>query len=73
MKTSTFNRIFENARSVNIQSNEWFNYAGFFWMQCTEYQLSKMRELLRAQGCKTVQKDDGVWFALDKGILIKAN
>ena len=27
MKTSTFNRIFENARSVNIQSNEWFNYA----------------------------------------------
>lgn len=22
---------------------------------------------------KTVQKDDGVWFALDKGILIKAN
>ena len=34
MKTSTFNRIFENARTVNIQSNEWFNYAGFFWMQC---------------------------------------
>ena len=42
-------------------------------MQCTEHQLSKMRELLRAQGCKTVQKDDGVWFALDSGILIKAN
>lgn len=41
MKTSTFNRIFENARSVNIQSNEWFNYAGFFWMQCTEKQLEK--------------------------------
>ena len=41
MKTSTFNRIFENARSVNIQSNEWFNYAGFFWMQCTEKQLAK--------------------------------
>lgn len=45
MKTSTFNRIFENARSVNIQSNEWFNYAGFFWMQCTEKQLAKMRML----------------------------
>lgn len=31
MKTSTFNRIFENARSVNIQSNEWFNTkAGYF-------------------------------------------
>lgn len=57
MKTSTFNRIFENARSVNIQSNEWFNYAGFFWMQCTEKQLEKMRMLLKAQGCKTTVKN----------------
>lgn len=73
MKTSTFNRIFENARTVNIQSNEWFNYAGFFWMQCTEKQLAQMRMLLKAQNCKTVQKDDGVWFALDNGLLIKAN
>lgn len=48
MKTSTFNRIFENARTVNIQSNEWFNYAGFFWMQCTEKQLTQMRVLLKA-------------------------
>ena len=30
MKTSTFNRTFENARTVNTQSNKWFNYAGFF-------------------------------------------
>ncbi len=52
MKTSTFNRIFENARSVNIQSNEWFNYAGFFWMQCTEKQLAKMRMLLKAQSLR---------------------
>lgn len=73
MKASAFNHIYAEAQHVNIQSSEWFNFAGFFWMQCTEYQLSKMRELLRAQGCKTVQKDDGVWFALDKGILIKAN
>ena len=73
MKTSAFNRIYAEAQHVNIQSSEWFNFAGFFWMQCTEHQLSKMRDLLRAQGCKTVQKDDGVWFALDKGILIKAN
>lgn len=38
MKTSTFNRIFENARSVNIQSNEWFNYAGFFWTPKSSWQ-----------------------------------
>lgn len=48
MKTSTFNRIFENARSVNIQSNEWFNYAGFFWMQCTEKHLADSIRLLSA-------------------------
>lgn len=36
-------------------------------------QLSRLSLLLMAQGCKTVQKDDGVWFALDNGILIKAN
>lgn len=52
MKTSTFNRIFENARSVNIQSNEWFNYAGFFWMQCTEKQLAKMRMLLKRRAAR---------------------
>lgn len=73
MKTSAFNRIYAEAQRVNIQSSEWFNFAGFFWMQCSERQLQKMRELLRAQGCRTVQKDDGKWFALDKGILVKAN
>ena len=71
MKTSTFNRIFENARSVNIQSNEWFNYAGFFWMQCTEKQLAKMRMLLKAQGCKTTVKNGEEWYILNSGTLIK--
>lgn len=73
MKTSTFNRIFENARSVNIQSNEWFNYAGFFWMQCTEKQLAKMRMLLKAQGCKTTVKNGEEWYILNSGTLIKVH
>ena len=30
MKTSTFNRIFENARSVNIQSNEWWHSSNIY-------------------------------------------
>lgn len=37
MKTSAFNRIYAEAQHVNIQSSEWFNFAGFFWMQCTEH------------------------------------
>lgn len=73
MKTSTFNRIFENARTVNIQSNEWFNYAGFFWMQCTEKQLAKMRMLLKAQGCKTTVKNGEEWYILNSGMLIKVH
>lgn len=32
MKTSAFNRIYAEAQRVNIQSSEWFNFAGFFWM-----------------------------------------
>ena len=73
MKTSTFNRIFENARTVNIQINEWFNYAGFFWMQCTEKQLTQMRMLLKAQNCKTTMKNGEEWYILNSGMLIKVH
>lgn len=73
MKTSTFNRIFENARTVNIQSNEGFNYAGFFWMQCTEKQLAQMRMLLKAQNCKTTMKNGEEWYILNSGTLIKVH
>lgn len=30
MQTSTFNRIYKTAQQVNLESNDWFNYAGFF-------------------------------------------
>ena len=73
MKTSTFNRIFENARTVNIQSNELFNYAGFFWMQCTEKQLAQMRMLLKAQNYKTTVKNGEEWYILNSGTLIKVH
>lgn len=59
MTTSTFDKIYANAQNMNIETSEWFNRAGFFWCQCTEKQLQKMRLLLRAQGCKTIMRDDG--------------
>ena len=62
--TSTFDKIYANAQNMNIETSEWFNRAGFFWCQCTEKQLQKMRLLLRAQGCKTIMRDDGEWFVL---------
>ena len=72
MMTSTFNKIYANAQNMNIEISEWFNRAGFFWCQCTEKQLQKMRLLLRAQGCKTIMRDDGEWFVLKNGNIIKA-
>lgn len=43
MMTSTFDKIYANAQNMNIETSEWFNRAGFFWCQCTEKQLQKMR------------------------------
>ena len=73
MKTSAFNRIYAEAQHVNIQSSEGFNFAGFFWMQCTEKQLAKMRMLLKAQGCKTTVKNGEEWYILNSGTLIKVH
>lgn len=48
MENSTFNRIYEQAKHVNIETDEWFNRAGYFWLNCTKLQLEKMKMLLRA-------------------------
>lgn len=50
MTTSTFDKIYANAQNMNIETSEWFNRAGFFWCQCTEKQLQKMRLLLPGAG-----------------------
>lgn len=48
MQTSTFNRIYKTAQQVNLESNDWFNYAGFFWVNLSDRQLQKMQQLLKA-------------------------
>lgn len=73
MQTSTFNRIYKTAQQVNLESNDWFNYAGFFWVNLSDRQLQKMQQLLKAQGCKTVEKNGEEWFSLNSGILIKTH
>lgn len=32
-----------------------------------------MQQLLKAQGCKTVEKNGEEWFSLNNGILIKTH
>lgn len=73
MMTSTFDKIYANAQNMNIETSEWFNRAGFFWCQCTEKQLAKMRMLLKAQGCKTTVKNGEEWYILNSGTLIKVH
>lgn len=70
MQTSTFNRIYKTAQQVNLESNDWFNYAGFFWVNLSDRQLQKMQQLLKAQGCKTVEQN-GSRYILNSGMLIK--
>ena len=65
--------INKNAQQVNLESNDWFNYAGFFWVNLSDRQLQKMQQLLKAQGCKTVEKNGEEWFSLNSGILIKTH
>lgn len=48
-------------------------YAGFFWVNLSDRQLQKMQQLLKAQGCKTVEKNGEEWFSLNSGILIKTH
>lgn len=54
MKASDFKIIYEQAKKVDIKHNEYFNYAGWFWINLTPTQHRKMWELLVAQNhlCK---------------------
>ena len=71
MKTADFNKCYTAAQGRNIETDDWFNCAGFFWLGLTEHQLHKMCQLLKAQGCRTVTRDGAVWFELQSGLRLK--
>lgn len=54
MKAADFNRIYKRAQTVDIRTDEWFNFAGFFWLGLTDKQYQKMIDLLKAQGAPVV-------------------
>ena len=65
MKTKDFKVIYENAKKVDIKHNEWFNVAGWFWLNLTDKQLQKMWDLLLEQnhlckGTKHITLSNGV-------------
>lgn len=68
MKRSDFNRIYKQARTVDIVNNEWFNFAGFFWLNLTELQAETMARLILSQGNKPEHDDRGYYVALKNGM-----
>jgi hypothetical protein len=52
MKISEFKSIYEQAKNINIVSSDFFNCAGWFWINLTETQHTKMYDLMVTQGAK---------------------
>jgi hypothetical protein len=73
MKTQDFNRVYERAKTVNIVNDEWFNFAGFFWINLTNNQHNKMVALMIKQGAKVEEYRDDKWIKLRNGLLLKVN
>ena len=61
MKTADFNKAYEYALRVNVCSDDWFNTAGWFWINLTDKQLSKMVSLLIAQGAEVKESGYTGW------------
>lgn len=68
MKRSDFNRIYKKAREVDIVNHEWFNFAGFFWLNLTELQAKCMAELILAQGNEPQKDERGYFVSLKNGM-----
>ena len=70
MKTADFTKIYREAKTVDIVNNEWFNFAGFFWLNLTMLQITKMYALMIAQGNQEQQDERGFYIPLKNGCRI---
>ena len=70
MKRSEFNRIYKEARKVDVVNHEWFNFAGFFWLNLTEVQARCMAQLIISQGNKPQKDEKGYFVSLKNGMRI---
>ena len=74
MKTAEFNRIYNRAKTVRIVDNEWFNFAGFFWINLTDHQHNKMVDLILSQGeTPTIIRNGTTWIVLQNGLQLRIN
>lgn len=70
MNTAVFNKIYEQAKTVDIVNNDYLNFAGFFWINLTMLQVRKMYTLMLAQGNQEQQDERGRYISLRNGCRI---
>jgi len=66
MENKIFKLNYDRAKTVDIKTDEFFNYAGYFWGNLTTRQQKKMTDLLIEQGNQPV---DG-WISLANGLQV---
>ena len=70
MKTTEFKKYYNKAKETKVQEDPLFLSAGYFWINLTEKQQSKMVDLLIKQGA-TIE-DGGIYLANGLKINIKS-
>lgn len=76
MKAADFNKAYEAGKGCNIQTNEWFNCAGWFWINLTDKQHAKMIQLMIAQGAEVVVSTFRDWkhcIYLKNGMMLRVD
>lgn len=70
MKNNIFKASLERAAKVDIFSDEFFNYAGFWWLDLTERQCVIMIDLMKKQGCPVGHDSRGEYVSIKNGMRI---
>jgi CRISPR/Cas system CSM-associated protein Csm2 small subunit len=72
MKACDFNKIYEKACQLDdIINNDAINYTGWFWINLTNKQLTKMYNLLVSRGAEEkVDKEGKTYINLPNGCYI---
>lgn len=76
MKRADFNKAYEAAKTVKVENDQWFNCMGWFWINLTDKQLTKMAELMIEQGSKIHESTIPGWshcVHLQNGMKIKVD
>lgn len=70
MKTAEFKKVYGYGRTVDIVNDDFFNVAGYFWLNLTLRQITMMYTAMVCQGNPTKVDDRGEYIELRNGCRI---